>query len=267
MSPKVSLTAPQFSDSFGPVIEMCRLVGDSVLDGIFFFDHLTPLGDPSRPVLELAACLGAAAATTDRATIGSLVMRATLRDPAISLAITTTADLVAPGRLVVGLGAGDRMTREETERMGLAFESLDARLHTLDHTAASIQRRGQSVWIGGLHPSVRALAGRYGGWNAWDIDVDRFTDLAESIRRSGATITWGGPILLAHDEADLVRLVESRDRRPAIAGTAPDVASALRRYVDAGADHLVVSVIPNRPDRWELFATEVAPVLGATVGD
>lgn len=267
MSVELSLTAPQFSEDFRPVRAMVRSIQDLDLDGIFFFDHLIPLGDPTRPILELVTTLGAAAAVADSIIIGSLVMRATLRDPAITRSAAMTVDRIAGGRFVLGLGAGDSMTKDETQRLGLDFDDLDTRIEVLTETALSARSVGIEVWIGGLHRRVRAVAGRVGGWNGWDIDAPTFAEMATPLRAGGSTVTWGGPVLLGRNEDDMRSLTRSREQAPRVAGTPEAVAAQLSEYVSGGADHLVVSVIPNQPDRWELFASEVAPTLRQSAGE
>ena len=83
MSHPVSLTAPQFANRPDSILELARPIGSLGFTGMFVFDHLVPLGDPRRPVLEGAATLGAIGAVS-AARVGSLVTRATLRDPSIT---------------------------------------------------------------------------------------------------------------------------------------------------------------------------------------
>lgn len=257
----VSLTAPQFGSDLGAVLELAEVVEDSALDGVFAFDHLLPPGRHDRPIIELTALLGALAARTERCRIGSLVMRATLRGPAISTAIARTLTAIAPGRVVVGLGAGDRLSRPEVDRMGLEFGDLDARLDTLRRTAEGVTEAGATVWIGGTHSRIRTLARLHRGWNGWDVAIEEFRTYVAEMQAAKTTVTWGGPVLLASDDEDLCRLVAERSRPPRIAGTPELVADRLSELVVAGAQELVVTVIPNRADRWRLFAAEVVPRL------
>lgn len=261
----ISLTAPQFGRTFDPILELGELAVLSGLDGVFLFDHLVSLGGGQRPILELASCVGALAASTDHIQIGTLVIRATLRGPSLSVAIADTMAAIAPDRTVIGLGSGDSKTREECRRMGFPYETLDARLETLDRTANALVDRGHEVWIAGADPRIRAIASRVGGWNVWGIDHGSFGPLAAEQRQAGCKVTWGGRVLLAHDPDDLRELLVDRTNPPPIAGTADTVAAELIRFVDAGADHLVVSLIPNRPDRWRRFVDEVVPLVRKAV--
>jgi alkanesulfonate monooxygenase SsuD/methylene tetrahydromethanopterin reductase-like flavin-dependent oxidoreductase (luciferase family) len=253
----VSLTGPQFSSSFQPMLDWARFAEDSGFDGVFLFDHLVPLGDARRPVLELAASLGAIAATTSRIGVGSLVMRAPMRGPGISAAIAATAAAVAPGRITIGLGAGDRLSVGEDERFGRATARLDERLSAVRSTVESIRATGieASIWVGGIHPRVRELAGEVAdGWNGWMVDVDSFSEMASGLP-AGVAATWGGAVIVGRDGDDVAEAVRRRGSEDgALVGTVAQVAGRLAQYVEAGASHLVLSVLPNRADRWEVAA-------------
>lgn len=254
---RISLTGPQFSDSFEPLARCAAFAEDSGFDGVFLFDHLVPIGDHRRPVLEMAAALGALAAGTSRIGVGTLVMRAPMRGAELSAAVASAAAAVAGSRLIVGLGAGDRLSGDEDVRFGGGAASLEERLAAVRETAALMRRNvpETSIWVGGLHPAVRELAGEVAdGWNGWMIDVDRFGAIARALP-AGVAATWGGAVVVGRDADDVdsaVRLRGSGDG--ALVGTVAQIAEELRRYVDCGARHLVLSVLPNRPERWEVAA-------------
>lgn len=252
---QLCLTGPQFSASADPLLDWARFSEDAGFNGIFVFDHLVPLGDPRRPVLELTGALGAVAAITTSITVGTLVMRAPMRGPGISAGVAASLGAVAPGRAVIGLGAGDRLSRQEAGRFGQEPGPLTARLGQVRETALAIRAAnvGASVWIGGIHPSVRRLANEVAdGWNAWSVTVDEFSELAADLS-SGVERTWGGAIIVGTDAGDVESAVRRRGTADgAIVGTVPEVAAELRRFVSAGASRLVLSVLPNRPDRWEV---------------
>jgi alkanesulfonate monooxygenase SsuD/methylene tetrahydromethanopterin reductase-like flavin-dependent oxidoreductase (luciferase family) len=259
---RVSITAPQFASGPGPLLEAAAFVESSGLDGLFLFDHLVPLGEPGRPVLELAAALGLVAAATSRATVGTLVLRVPMRGPGISTAIATTAHRVAGGRLVVGMGAGDSRSGEEAVRFGQTRPGLGERLEMVAAAVESTRAAGITTWVGGSHPRVVTLARRADGWNGWGVDPDVFAAIGEPLRREGVELTWGGAVLVGRDRSDLDAVLSVRGGSgPVIRGTPAEVAASLRALIGAGAGHLVVSVLPNVAERWELFAAEVVPRL------
>jgi alkanesulfonate monooxygenase SsuD/methylene tetrahydromethanopterin reductase-like flavin-dependent oxidoreductase (luciferase family) len=254
---RISLAGPQFADSFEPLARWAAFAQDSGFDGVFLFDHLVPIGDPRRPVLELAASLGALAASTSRIQVGSLVMRAPMRGVDVSAGIASAAGSIAGSRLIVGLGAGDRLSREEDARYGAPAATLEDRLAIVRETALRIRAAAAeaSIWIGGKHPLVRDLAEEVAdGWNGWMVGVDHFMAMTAELS-PGVEATWGGAVVVGRDPDDVDAAVRRRgSAEGAVVGTVAQVTESLRRYLDCGASHLVLSVLPNRPDRWEVAA-------------
>ena len=270
MTHPVSLTAPQFSNSPESALELARSLVPLGLTGIFVFDHLVPLGDSRRPVLEGAATLGALAATAD-ARVGTLVTRATLRHPSITAAIGASLAAIAPGRSVLGLGAGDRLSDDEAMRYGMDRPALAERLVLLQETIEQIRVAAPSlpIWVGGRHPKVRRVAALADGWNAWGATVKELEQEAAELRSeagTGITVTWGGGVLLAPDQDTLDSLVTARGGIESItaggitAGTPGSIIEHLASLA-AVAGELVVSILPNVPDNWRLLSREVLPFL------
>ena len=260
MTVPISLTAPQFNSRIDPVLEAAQVAEDVGFSGLFFFDHLVPLDDVRRPIVELAATIGAVAAVTRRLTVGSLVMRAPLRGSEVSVALARTVAAVAPGRTVIGLGAGDRQSAEEAERFGTPVATLSERVETLAETVAGLVDAGITTWVGGLHPRVRDVAMKADGWNAWAIDAHALAPMASQMTAVSPhlTVTWGGSVVLGADSSDLDSVLAARQGRGGtITGTPEQVRTQLGGLVEAGVRHLVLSVLPNRRERWELFAETV----------
>lgn len=71
------------------------------------FDHFYPLvGDPEGPCMEAWVTLTALAANTRRVRVGCMVQGAPYRHPAVTANMAATLDIVANGRLNLGLGTG-----------------------------------------------------------------------------------------------------------------------------------------------------------------
>jgi alkanesulfonate monooxygenase SsuD/methylene tetrahydromethanopterin reductase-like flavin-dependent oxidoreductase (luciferase family) len=248
------------------VLAAARFAERAGIDGLFLFDHLIPIGDPARPVLELVATAGLVAASTSSLTVGTLVMRAPLRGPAISESIARTLAMIAPGRTVIGLGAGDARSDEEARRFGQPVPSLEERVAILRTTSDALGAARVPRWIGGLHPRVLDVAATADGWNGWMIDADRLRSVAGRLGsdRSDFEVSWGGGVLIGEDRRDLGRVVDARGgTNGVIAGTAEELVESLWSMVEAGASHLIVSILPNVVPRWELFVEGVVPKLRA----
>src|SRR2546427_8159441 len=128
-----STTLPQFRASPRDALDAAHRAEAEGLDGVFVYDHLWPLGrGPGAPAAECLTLLSAIAATTSRVRVGTLVLRVGLRPVDVALrALHTVAD-IAPGRLVVGLGTGDRLSAGENSVFGIPYGSVSERLAELE---------------------------------------------------------------------------------------------------------------------------------------
>lgn len=275
MTLRISVTLPQFRSEAAPLLEAARRAEGLGFDGVYVFDHLFPLDGPTRPILEGLSALGAVAAVTERITVGTLVMRAPIRPPWITAKAAWTAQVVSDGRLTLGLGAADSMSKPEFDAYGLPFGSAAERLATVRQTIEALTApqlvapgfAPPKVWVGGRSAAVRKLAAEMAdGWNGWGGDAPRLAAEAAEVRaRAGRPfeVSWGGQVLVAPDRASLDRRLEGRGGAGGVvAGTPPVVARRLADYAAAGADELVLSLLPSTEwDAWTLFVEEVRPLL------
>ncbi len=195
MTLKVGLMLPSFVEDPEIPIAVACAAEDAGLDAVFVYDHLWR-GDPPnrRPALECFALLGAVAAETRTISIGTLVVRATLR-PAATLANSLmTAQRVSGGRVIAAIGAGDSLSRAENEAFGLEFGTMADRVTALHDAVRATHGHGYPVWVGGLATQVREIVPIADGWNAWDTDPATFAADVARVREISptATITWGG---------------------------------------------------------------------------
>jgi probable F420-dependent oxidoreductase len=95
--------------------------------------------------------LGAAAVATDRLKLGTYVLQAGVRDPLHAAADAATLDVLAPGRVLLGLGAGH--TFREWEVHGLVRPSPSQRAGRLGEFVDAVRRLldGESVTTTGEH--------------------------------------------------------------------------------------------------------------------
>lgn len=252
---RISVTLPQFVDDPSRLVEGARRAEELGFDGVFLFDHLFPLNGPDRPIVESTVALGAVIAATSHVTVGTLVMRTSMRTPEETAAAILTASKLSGGRVVCGLGAGDSLSRPEFEAYGLTFPPVQERLDTLRATVERIVG-GIPVWVGGLSPMVQRVAAEVAdGWNVWSVTADWLKE-----RRTYPTaphISWGGQVLLARDQDSLAESVARRSDT-VLAATVDTLPGKLEELQEAGVDEFVLSLLG---DTWELFAAEVMPRL------
>jgi alkanesulfonate monooxygenase SsuD/methylene tetrahydromethanopterin reductase-like flavin-dependent oxidoreductase (luciferase family) len=268
--PVLAVTLPQFTGDPRPALEACvdaRRVG---FGGAFVFDHLWPLGGPrTRPALECWTLLAAVAAEVGRQPggrfrVGTLVTRAGLRAPAVVARMAATVGEVAGVAPIVGVGRGDVANRAENLAFGLPFGDAAERARAVEDTVAALRgpladpRPG--VWVGGVGPGARELAGRVGdAWNGWGLTPEELAaglagvrEAAEGAGRDPGAVggSWGGQVLVADGrreaEARLARWGEGRppaELARVVAGDPETVLARLRALGDAGAAWCVLATV------------------------
>ncbi len=207
---KTGIILPQFDAGPAELLGAARLAEESGLDSVWVFDNLWGVPERDRPVLEAWTALAAVAAATSRITVGSLVLRTTVRNRRVLLAMAESLAMVAPGRVVIGLGIGDTRTREEQLAYGMEFPPGAERGKELErHLDLFASELPQvPVWIGGGASYVMALIHKAQGWNYWGT-VEAFEAHLDRARSEAAgrqvEISWGGPKI---SPEGLVRLHE-----------------------------------------------------------
>ncbi len=257
------------------MLEAARRAEALGFDGVYVFDHLFPLDGRTRPIFEGLTALGSVAAVTDRITVGTLVIRAPIRPAWTTAKAAWTAQVVSNGRLTLGLGAADSMSKPEFEAYGLHFGTVSERLTAVRRTIEAVSApqlavagyERPKVWVGGRSAAIRSVAAELAdGWNGWGGSPDRLATEAAEIRQAAGRafeVSWGGQVLVAPDQRSLARHLARRGRGgDLVAGTPQQVAERLRAYGAAGADELVLSLLSFSDwDGWKLFCDEVRPLL------
>lgn len=268
---RVGITLPSFVEDPAVPLEIARTAEDAGVDGVFVFDHLLrrAADGTRRPALEAVSLLGAVASATERVTVGTLVLRASLRPPASSAAATETLARLAPSRLVVGVGAGDSESREENETFGLGFGTIQDRVECLRATVRAVRDRGAPVWVGGLATAVRDIAAAEAdGWNAWGLDRSRFAAWAQQLRAGAARerfeCGWSGLVVLDRsDEAARERAHRLGARPGTLIGGPATITKLVGELADAGADWVILGPLDAGDARTAtMLGEEVVPRLG-----
>jgi len=262
---RLGLTLPSFVDDPEVPLAVARAADAAGIDGVFVYDHLwRDRPPPRRPALECLALLGAVAAETRRVAIGTLVARATLRPPAVLAHGFATAQRVSGGRLIAGIGSGDKESRQENEAFGLGFATMATRIEALHDAVRATRGRGYPVWVGGHAAQVREIVALADAWNSWGRDAERFAEEAALVHAiaPAAELTWGGLVVLASTDAEAQQKANARNAsKDVIVGSPDTVADALRAYRVAGAAWAVLGPLDSHdPQNAELIA-QVADAL------
>jgi probable F420-dependent oxidoreductase len=253
-----------FADAAGWGRRAEALGFDSVWVSDHFFYSFARYGADPSPIasLEPLTTLAGVAAVTDRVRLGTLVLCAAFRHPALLAKAATSIDLVSGGRLDLGLGAG--WMAEEFEAFGFRFGSPGERFAVLEETVEVLKQlfggeavthdgptvtlreavlrpapaRPPPLWVGGKGGTrlLRLAARRADGWNmAWRISPDDYAPKVSDVRaaceaedRDPATfgLTVGLYSLMGEDEAAARAAFErGRAAAPGDAMTADDYES------------------------------------------
>ncbi len=249
---RVGLTLPSFTTDPAVVLAIAESADRAGLDAVFAYDHLFRLARDGahRPALECFGLLADVATHTTRIAVGSLVVRTSLRPPAVAAAALATLERLAPGRMIAGLGAGDHESEIEHQEYGIAFPTLPQRIAALRATAVAVRDRTPNtpVWIGGRHRLVRGVVAAADAWNLWGATPRLFATLAADVRvqAPSAELTWGGLVVLGDTDAEAARRADTLGAPSgSIIGDPDTAARLLRAYVDAGATTLVLGPVDS----------------------
>ncbi len=124
--------------------------------GVWVCDHFMPLPGDDRPVHEGWTTLTALAAATVRLRLGTLVLGAGYRHPAIVASMAATLDHVSGGRVVLGLGAG--WQENEHAAYGIPLLPPPARLAMFEEYVVAVRSllRDPVTDLDGEHWTLRA---------------------------------------------------------------------------------------------------------------
>lgn len=245
---KLGLVVPSFREDPAAPLAAARAAEDAGLDGVFVLDHLWPIGRPGGPALSAFPLLGAIAAETSTIRIGTLVARVGLVPDAVLVHQLRTLDDVSGGRLVAGVGAGDRLSAPENEAFGVPVAPAAERLAAVEQVAGELLAGGTEVWVGGRSPGVREICRRTGATlNVWSATSDELANEAADVEP--APTTWGGMVAMAEgDDVAVASIADRGDRAEVLAGSPPTVASGLRALRDAGATWAVLAPVGGADD-------------------
>ena len=211
----LGVTLPTFSTDAAAVMRAAGAAEAAGLHGVFMFDHLWPIGSPSRPALSLYPTLGAVLAVTDRIAVGSLVARVGLLPDEVVLAGLGSLARMGHGRFIACVGTGDSASADENDRIGVPYQSAGIRRLRLAAVAETLIASGAEIWIGGGSPATNAIAPTVGATlNLWGADP---AVLAELGKRS--PVSWAGPLPKEGSSAvDVLRAVAAAGATWAIWG-------------------------------------------------
>jgi alkanesulfonate monooxygenase SsuD/methylene tetrahydromethanopterin reductase-like flavin-dependent oxidoreductase (luciferase family) len=245
--------------------------------------------------------LSAVATVTSRVRLGTLVLGAPFRPPALLAKEAVSVDLLSGGRLDLGIGAG--WYEEEFEASGYRFGTVGERFRTLETVLEEIQplfrtsapapaqAGGPPILLGGKGgPRLLRLAARLAaGWNTgWAWTPDAYAGRVAEARRSCEEIgrdpstfrlSLGLYTIVGEDEKDArarfdrmrgwphgAAMLEGKTMQAysadTLTGTCEQVLDRLASFAELGVDEVIVAPAPLP---FALPQPEMLEILGARV--
>lgn len=260
-------------------LALARAAEDLGFDSLWVFDHLLmPWHDGSgrtEGCWECWSLLAALAGATQRIAVGSWVVGAGFRNPALLAKMADTVDEISGGRLVLGLGAGYNETEYRAfgfpyDYRTTRFEEALAIIHPLlrmgrvdfagtyyEARACELRPRGPRpkgppILLGTSGPRGLRLAARYADiWNAaWTCldDCIAYRPAVDAacveIGRDPATLARSAGLLVEIPGAAPYPPGYTNWSRPPLTGSADELAAQFREFARAGYSHLQLWVNP-----------------------
>ncbi len=131
-------TAPQYTTWADMLAMWQRADAMPIFESAWNFDHFYPINvpDTSGPCMEAWVTLTALAQATTRIRVGCMVSGVVYRHPAVLANMIASLDIIANGRLELGLGAA--WNQEECDAYGIHLGSLTERFDRFDEACAVI---------------------------------------------------------------------------------------------------------------------------------
>lgn len=292
---KIGVVAPIAEDEiFGgvPAYSIIRSYSQRVeqlgFDSLWIYDHLLyrwPNDPDTHGIWECWTLLTALAEATERVELGTIVLCVPFRNPALLAKMAVTLDEISGGRLILGLGAG--WHKPEFEAFGYPFDHLASRFEEGLSIIAPLLRTGKVDFQGQYYQAANgALVPRGPRPNGPPILVASFGPRMLQLTAQHAdmwnTAWFGTADGLAKRRAEMEAACVAVGRDPAtlsvtvgmnisygdpgenpppldkvLRGDAATVAAELRRYEEAGVEHLIVGVDPSTEAALEQFAEAV----------
>jgi alkanesulfonate monooxygenase SsuD/methylene tetrahydromethanopterin reductase-like flavin-dependent oxidoreductase (luciferase family) len=176
----------------------------------------------ARPRLDPLTLLAAVAARTERASLGTAVLLGALRPPVPTAHALASLDLIAGGRLIVGLGAGFPLpaTQAEFRAVGVPFEERVGRLmetveiwrmlwrepdsapapttdfagrywrfRGVELAPKPRQRGGPPLWLAGSSRGALQRAGaRFDGWLPYPPTPTQYAEQWEAVKSAASAV-------------------------------------------------------------------------------
>lgn len=293
---KIGMILPLAEDESGsapswPELKAAAIQSEQLgFDSVWVYDHLLHRfeGHPTVGFHECWTMLTALAAVTERVEIGTTVLCAGFRNPALLAKMSESLDEVSDGRLILGLGAG--WHEPEFDAFGFPFDhrvsrleealqiikpllvdrevSFEGKFHSAIDTVISPRgprEAGVPILLASFAPRMMRLTAQYADMWTTDWlgpiskvreDIGKLRAACEEVGRDFATMSVTGGVTIGYpDLGTLPKWMNTPESF--ITGSADEVASRLREYAAEGVDHVLTNLYPFTPEAIARYAEAV----------
>jgi probable F420-dependent oxidoreductase len=285
---------PRWSD----LLEMARTAEAVGFSSIWVPDHFifpTAHGGSSG-TWECWSLVAALAAATSRVELGTLVLGAGYRNPALLAKMADTVDEVSGGRLILGVGSGwleyeyrafgyppdHKVSRfEEAIQIirgllkdgAIDFSGRFYEARNCELRPRSSRPGGPPLMIASRSPRMHKIAARYGDWwnGSWSASVEQFRpkiaaiDAAcDAVGRDPATLPRTAGVIVSlpgdyphRDNNPFWTSMKNMAAGETLTGTPDQIVEELLGYRDLGVEHIQVILDPMTVEGIE----RLAPIL------
>jgi hypothetical protein len=196
---RTGVILPTFRETPAEAFSVAEDAVEAGVDGVFCYDHLWPLGRPGRPALApfpilgaLAGRLGVGRRPHDGPFLGTMVARVGLVPNAVLVAEFTALASLAPGRVIAGLGTGDKLSAAENLAFGVPYPPAAERRAAMVEIAVTLVGRGMEVWLA-AGPRDRSEEARLAaaGLTLWGVAPEIVASFGAE--RNALELMWAGP--------------------------------------------------------------------------
>lgn len=260
-------------------------------DSVWVYDHLLHRfdGHPTVGFHECWTMLTALAAITERVELGTTVLCAAFRNPALLAKMAETLNEISQGRLILGLGAG--WHEPEFDAFGYPFDHRVSRLEEQLQIIRPLLNSGQVTFTGRFHraenceilprtgknvpillaafaPRMMQITATYADMWTTDWlgpitrlreDISKLHAACEQVGRDPRTLAITGGVTIGYpDLGPLPAWISSEESY--ITGSAEQVAKRLQEYADEGVAHILTNLYPFSPEAIARYAEAAALV-------
>ena len=120
------------------ILEISELAEQLGFDSIWFGEHVLAKWNRYEPIFDFFTLATGIAASVPRVALGFTVVNSTFRNPSLTAKMGATLDAISGGRLVLGLGAGFKVS--EADAWGVPYPDTKERLAILAEHFEIIRR-------------------------------------------------------------------------------------------------------------------------------